>query len=118
MLLTFRLVFLLFHLIKYYNHSLFSLLSHTLRHNFPLSFSHRLSLSLHHAAESEEEGDCEKDRKKGRVTKAEVTLIYSLLSTLQLGVEGQNTGNTFRDTIYSLTPTQVCFLCFFYVNLL
>lgn len=46
MLLTFRLVFLLFHLIKYYNHSLFSLLSHTLRHNFPLSFSHRLSLCL------------------------------------------------------------------------
>lgn len=76
------------------------------------------SPSLHHAAESEEDGDCEKDRKRGRVTKAEVTLIYSLLSTLQLGVKWQNTGNTFRDTIYSLTPTQVCFLCFFYVNLL
>lgn len=46
MLLTFHLVFLLFHFIKYDNHSLFSLLSHTLHHNFPLSFSHRLSLCL------------------------------------------------------------------------
>lgn len=47
---------------------------------------------------SEEEGDCEKDRRRRRVMRAEVTLIYSLLPTLQLEVKGQNPGNTFRDT--------------------
>lgn len=58
--------------------------------------------------------DCEKDRRRRRrVKRAEVTLIYRLLPTLQLGLKGQNTGNPFRDThIFFNTHTGV----FFYVG--
>lgn len=71
-LFTFPLFFPLFHFIKCYSHSLFSLLSHTLYHSASassLSLSLMVSFSQHAAEEnknkSEAREDCESDRRSG-----------------------------------------------------
>lgn len=89
----------LFHIIKYLSSFCF--------HTLFLSSLLFLWTTTQRKETKTTKSDCEKERRRRRVRRAEVTLIYSLLDKLQLGVKGQQAGKTFRDRFSELAQVWI-----------
>lgn len=114
--LTFSLFFLLFHFIKHYNHSLFSLLSHTLHHIFSLTLSLSLSLSIIPLEKIKMRIKTKKTKETVRKVESEeewreLRSPWSTASCLHCswGSKGKTQETLSGIHIYYLTHAQVCF---------